>query len=358
MPPDQTPANDSAAAPKARADKRPVRSMTGYAHRSTDTPLGRVTMELRSVNSRFTDLQFRLAEDLRFVEPMLRERITAVVSRGKIECRIQMRSRDADSTGIQINDALIASLVRAEARIRALAPDAAPLTVADYLRWQMAGTDNPGSATLDGANAADAAVAAVASGAAAAAGPTGTGDDAPNATGHPADRVWPVLEPTVDLVLAEFVASREREGSRLASTIVEQVDQMKQVVVRLQPMIPELLAGAEARLAARLEEAMPESTGAIPREETFARVRQEIALLSLRGDVTEEFDRLTIHFEEVLRALDQGGPIGKRLDFLTQELNRESNTIASKANGVALTDGVVALKLLIEQMREQVQNIE
>ena len=326
-----------------------MRSMTGYAHRSTETPLGRVTMELRSVNSRFTDLQFRLAEDLRSVEPMLRERITAVVSRGKIECRMQMRSRDADSNGIQINDALIASLVRAEARIRALAPDAAPLTVADYLRWQMASADNPGSAAREGADAADAADAA---------GPTDAGDGAPSATGHPAERVWPALLPMVDQVLAEFVASREREGSRLASTIVGQVKEMKQVAVRLQPMIPELLAGAEARLAARLEEAMPESTGAIPREETFARIRQEIALLSLRGDVTEEFNRLTIHFEEVLRALDQGGPIGKRLDFLTQELNRESNTLASKASGVAVTDGAVALKLLIEQMREQVQNIE
>ncbi len=103
---------------------------------------------------------------------------------------------------------------------------------------------------------------------------------------------------------------------------------------------------------------MPESTNAIPREETFARIRQEIALLSLRGDVTEEFDRLGIHFEEVLRATGQGGAIGKRLDFLTQELNRESNTLASKASGVAVTDGAVSLKLLIEQMREQVQNIE
>ena len=103
---------------------------------------------------------------------------------------------------------------------------------------------------------------------------------------------------------------------------------------------------------------MPQAANGIPAEETFARIRQEVALLGLRGDVTEEFDRLAIHFAEVLRALEQGGALGKRLDFLTQELNREANTLASKASGVAVTDGAVALKLLIEQMREQVQNLE
>jgi uncharacterized protein (TIGR00255 family) len=133
---------------------------------------------------------------------------------------------------------------------------------------------------------------------------------------------------------------------------------MQSVVEAIEPLVPELLAGAEARLMARLEEAMPKTTNGIPAEETFARIRQEVALLGLRGDVTEEFSRLTIHFAEVLRTLEQGGAVGKRLDFLTQELNREANTLASKASGVAVTDGAVALKLLIEQMREQVQNLE
>jgi uncharacterized protein (TIGR00255 family) len=162
----------------------------------------------------------------------------------------------------------------------------------------------------------------------------------------------------VSQVLAEFVASREREGARLAAAIVTHVEAMKVVVAALEPLVPELLAGAEARLVARLQEAMPQAAIGIPPEETFARIRQEVALLGLRGDVTEEFSRLGIHFAEVLRALDQGGAVGKRLDFLTQELNREANTLASKASGVAVTDGAVALKLLIEQMREQVQNLE
>jgi uncharacterized protein (TIGR00255 family) len=325
--------SDFAGTAAAHPTRKTVRSMTGYAHRSEDTPIGRATLELRSVNSRFTDLQFRLGDELRTLEPMLREQITAVVSRGKIECRMQLRSREADSGGIQLDEALIADLVRADARIRALAPEAAPMSVADYLRWQAnsnAGSSAGGSAPNSGAEGRD----------------------------DPADRLWPALQPMVGVVLAEFVASREREGARLAQAIVGHVEEMKSVAAAVEPLIPELLAGAEARLFARLEEAMPKTTNGIPAEETFARIRQEVALLGLRGDVTEEFSRLTIHFAEVLRTLDQGGAVGKRLDFLTQELNREANTLASKASGVAVTDGAVALKLLIEQMREQVQNLE
>jgi uncharacterized protein YicC (UPF0701 family) len=331
-------ASDFAAAVAARPAPKTVRSMTGYAHRSEDTPIGRATVELRSVNSRFTDLQFRLGDELRTLEPMLREQITAVVSRGKIECRMQLRSRDADAGGIRLDEALIADLARADARIRELAPGAAPMTVADYLRWQ---TATAGAGTTAAGRTGD-----------------GAGEGETGGRDLEAGRLWQVLQPMVSQVLVEFVASREREGARLGATIVTHVEAMKVVVAALQPLVPELLAGAEARLVARLQEAMPQAASGIAPEETFARIRQEVALLGLRGDVTEEFNRLGIHFAEVLRALEQGGAVGKRLDFLTQELNREANTLASKASGVAVTDGAVALKLLIEQMREQVQNLE
>jgi uncharacterized protein YicC (UPF0701 family) len=330
--------SDFAAAVAARPARKTVRSMTGYAHRSEDTPIGRATVELRSVNSRFTDLQFRLGDELRALEPMLREQITSVVSRGKIECRMQLRSRDADASSIRLDEALIANLARADARIRELAPEAAPMTVADYLRWQ-AGSASTGSTAGSG-------------------GGDGAGEGETGGRDLATDRLWQMLQPMVSQVLVEFVASREREGARLAATIVSHVEAMKVVVAALEPLVPELLAGAEARLVARLQEAMPQAASGISPEETFARIRQEVALLGLRGDVTEEFNRLGIHFAEVLRALDQGGAVGKRLDFLTQELNREANTLASKASGVAVTDGAVALKLLIEQMREQVQNLE
>jgi uncharacterized protein (TIGR00255 family) len=310
--------------PAAGRARRTVRSMTGYAHRSEDTPAGRMTVEMRSVNSRFTDLQFRVADDLRAIEPLLREQIGAVVSRGKVECRVQVRASESASSGIHVDESLIQSLAGADARIRALAPNAAPMSVADYLRWQTA------------SEAAAGAVDSV----------------------YPADQVWPSLLPVVTQVLEEFVASREREGVRLAATIARLVGEMKVVVQRLEPLVPELLASAEARLKARIEEAMPQAAAAIPAEETFARIRQEVALLGLRADVAEEFERLNIHMGEVLRTLDAGGPSGKRLDFLTQELNREANTLASKAGGIVVTDGAVALKLLIEQVREQVQNLE
>lgn len=322
------PTAETAAGPVAGAAGRRVRSMTGYAHHSEDTTIGRATLELRSVNSRFTDLQFRLPDELRPVEPLLRERITAVVSRGKVELRVQLRPRESDELGtVRVDETFVSALARAEARIRTLAPHAAPLGVSDYLRLQ---ASMPGSDRAAG---------------------DGDGDPSP-------EQLWQALAPPLDRTIAEFVASREREGARLADTVVRQVTEMQAIVRELQPMVPELLAAAQARLTLRLEEAMPQATNAIPAEETFARIRQEVALLGLRGDVSEEFDRLGIHLGEVLRVVDQGGAIGKRLDFITQELNREANTLASKASGVQVTDGAVALKLLIEQMREQVQNLE
>jgi uncharacterized protein (TIGR00255 family) len=319
---------ESAAGPDPTATRR-VRSMTGYAHRSAETDMGQATIEVRSVNSRFTDLQLRLADELRAIEPLLRERITAAVSRGKVEIRMQLRARADDAGSIHVDEALIAALARADARIRALAPDAAPMSVSDFLRWH--GT--VGSVVPDQARPA--------------------GGDEPSP-----ERLWQALAPVVGDAIADFVASREREGERLAATVMRQVDAMQEVVREIQPMVPELLAAAQARLATRLEEAMPQAANGIPPEETFARIRLEVALLGLRGDVTEEFDRLGIHLAEVRRLVGVGGALGKRLDFITQELNREANTLASKASGVAVTDGAVALKLLIEQMREQVQNIE
>ncbi len=320
-----------------------VQSMTGYAHRTEDTPLGRVTIELRSVNNRFTDLSFRLGDDLRLLEPRLRERITAAVQRGKIECRLQLRSRNAEPGRIRLDEALMANLAEIDTRIRAFAPDAAPMTVADYLRWN-------GSSGHGAADAADPPVVAPADT------PAGATAGAEAEAGE--DLLWRLLEPLVDQTLAEFVESRTREGERLAQTIAQQIADMGDVVAAVGPLVPQLLAQAQGRLTTRLQEAMADVQSPIPAEETFARIRQEIALLTLRGDVTEELDRLRIHFDEVLAALRRGGAVGKRLDFLTQELNREANTIASKASGIAVTNGAVALKLLIEQLREQVQNME
>ncbi|MGE0798935.1 MAG: YicC family protein [Lautropia sp.] len=328
-----------------------VHSMTGYAHRTADTELGRLALELRSVNSRFTDLHFRLGDEVRPLEPLLREVIGRVLKRGKVECRLQLKSRDGEAGRIRVDEQLVARLALADARIRALAPSAAALTVADYLRWHGTERDEADGGGPAGGVGADG-------------GPAGGGEGSDAAAGGPdtgGDRreiLWRVARPHVDLAIADFVASRAAEGGQLAATIRAQVGEMRAIVALLRPRVPELLEAARERLTARLQEAMADVQSPIPAEETFARIRQEIALMSLRGDITEELDRLEIHFEAVAAALAGGGAVGKRLDFLTQELNREANTIASKANGIEVTDAAVALKLLIEQMREQVQNLE
>lgn len=316
-----------------RKPGQPVHSMTGYAIGQADVGDGAVVFELRTVNSRFADFHFRLSDELRGFEPPLRDALTRAIVRGKVECRMQWRSQAARPAGFQVDTALVASLLDAQRRILALDPGAAPLTVADILRWHQAGGASPGASA-----------------------------DAPAATAvdhvDPVDALWAQAAPLVSRTIADCLAARAREGARLVATILRQTEEMRAIVAQLRPQLPQLLDVARERLTTRLSEALPGDATAVPAEETFARVRQEIALLSLRGDVAEELARLEIHLAEVDRMLTAGGAVGKRLDFLSQELNREANTLASKASGIEITDAAVSLKLLIEQMREQAQNIE
>ncbi len=316
------PLNDSRAAPGAA----PVCSMTGYAHHSDDASLGRVSLEIRAVNSRFTDLHFRLADEFRPLEPHLRALITRAVKRGKVECRMSLQRHRADA-GPAIDHERLGALVALGRQIRQLAPDAASPSVADYLRW----LQNPEHAPVS---------------------------DASPAQPLDAGALWQALTPLVERCLGDFQQSRQREGASLAQTLHALVGEMQTVAARLRTRLPELQAAAETRLLSRLENALSQLPAPIPAEETLARVRQEISLLSLRDDITEELDRLDTHLQAVRDALAAGGPLGKRLDFLAQELNREANTIASKSMAIEITDTALALKLLIEQLREQVQNLE
>lgn len=318
-----------------------VASMTGYGHGQAEIETGgpgglggTVTCELRTVNSRFVDVQLRLADELRALEPVLRERIGRHFSRGKIECRLSWRAARSSGPGLRIDAALLDQLAAAQQQVRAHLPDAAPLTVADILHWQAGAADR--GIERGGSTAADAAAETVDPGAA----------------------LQRACAPLLDRVFADCVAARRREGSRLAGLIGQHVAAMRTICGGLRPKVPALLAEAQERLAARLAEALPTEGVVVGRDETFARVRQEVALLSMRGDVVEELDRLEAHLDEADQILRTGGTIGKRLDFLSQELNREANTIASKAIGIAVTDAAVDLKLAIEQLREQVQNIE
>ena len=294
--------------------------MTGYASVSRDTAAGRVVLELRSINSRFLDLAFRMPDDLRAAEPGLRELLSAGVARGKVECRIALQKLPSDSRQPAIDRGLLAQLLAAAAEIGRLAPGAAPLSQADLMRW-------------------------------------------PGVLSEPLADPDAVAREVVELgraAVAELAASRQREGEKLAQAILERADRMQAIVEGLRTEAPALLAAFEQRLVERLRAAIGEAAAgtSLPAEATMDRVRQEVVLYGLRIDIAEELSRLSVHIGELRRILAGSGPVGKRLDFLLQELNREANTLGSKAANIDLTSAAVELKLLIEQIREQVQNIE
>lgn len=282
--------------------------MTGYAAASAGSPRGTLSLELRSVNSRFLDLQFRIADELRAHEPVLRELIAARVSRGKVDCRLSLAVGTAQASGA-LNEQAVARLKALAEAARKAFPDAAPLRVADVLRW-------PGLVTED---ADDESLRALVSG-------------------------------LCRRALEDLAATRAREGAKLAAGIVERVRAMRVQVQKVAPMLPEALAAYQAKITERLREAI----GSADDE----RIRAEVALFATKADVAEELERLRVHLDEVERTLGAGGAVGKRLDFLAQELNREANTLASKSASASISDCALELKLLVEQIREQVQNIE
>ncbi|MCX8145754.1 MAG: YicC family protein [Azovibrio sp.] len=283
-------------------------SMTGYAAKTRECAGGSLHLELKSVNSRFLDIHFRLADELRAHEQALRERIVARVARGKVECRLSLGLGRGVSQ--QVNVEVLSALQRLEAQVRAAMPAAQPLSVSDVLRW-------PG---ICGDAEVDAAALA------------------------------PDVLALAEQVLDEFVACRRREGERLAEVILARSRQMRAVLARVEPHIPAAQAAFAAKLKERLEAALGSADD--------ARVLQEVALFAARIDVDEELARLKAHLDELERIFTAGGAVGKRLDFLMQELNREANTLGSKAVVTEVTSAAMELKLLIEQMREQVQNLE
>lgn len=284
--------------------------MTGFASQARD--LGRLTLnlELRSVNSRYLDVAFRIADDLRLAEPQLREAIGARIARGKVECRLSFARNDSVARELALNPELLAQLQSLQGAVHRRFPDAAALSVAELLRW-------PGILADDTLTF---------------------------------EQLQPEIAALAVCALDELVATRRREGEKLASMILDRINRMRELVLQAQPKLPQIVADYQEKIASRLREA-----AATLDEE---RIRQEIAVFAARIDVAEELSRLTAHIDEVARVLEHGGAVGKRLDFLMQELNREANTLASKSVSTDLTGIAVELKILIEQMREQVQNIE
>ncbi len=299
---------------------RPIQSMTGFASATQENENGSIAIELRSVNSRFLDLSFKLPDELRSLEPLLRERLTGVLQRGKVECRITLGRVNGADRPAAINDRLLEQLLENAKTIRTQAPDAAPLTIADLLRW-----------------------------------PGVFGENAPETLQAP-DRILPVF----GSALAQFIECRQREGEKLMSLLLDRVVLIEALIEQLNPKVPDLLKAYSDKLTERLRVALLEAGAGsnIPLDEIFGRVRQEVTLYALKIDVAEEIGRLAAHASEMRRILSAGGSVGKRLDFLMQEFNREANTLGSKGLDLEVSRTAVEFKILIEQMREQIQNLE
>lgn len=297
-----------------------VASMTGYAVTSAPTDLGTVTLECRSVNSRFLDLTLRLAEDLRFADPLFRETVQKAIARGKVEIRASV-TPDENAAPATINTTLVARVVQFQDLILKQVPTAQALSVADILH--MPGVLN--AASIDAA------------------------------------KVEQQLSTLLGNLLGSLKASREREGTALATILLNNCQQIETTVKELQGKLPDILAHIQGKLEERLTDALAgalSEKSTLTREEVTDRIRQEVTLYAVRMDVEEEMNRLLTHVNEVRRILEKGGAVGRRLDFIVQEMNREANTLGSKAVALEMTNTALSLKVVIEQMREQIQNLE
>jgi len=285
-------------------------SMTGYAVKTRDLERGTLQLELKSVNSRYLDFHFRVAEDLRAMEIPVRELLAARLSRGKIECRLSFNAAAARGEQLKINGDLLNILRELGAKVSETLPDAAPLSVNEVLRW-------PGMFGEQGMDFAALGLEVLA---------------------------------LAREALEDFTATRAREGAKLSAMITDRVNAMRGIVRDVAPRIPEVQAAFMEKLRQRLLDALGNASD--------DRVLQEVAVFATRIDVAEELTRLNTHLDEVERILKAGGACGKRLDFLMQELNREANTLASKSAVTEVSQAAMELKLMIEQMREQIQNLE
>jgi len=304
-----------------------VSSMTGFALARRDHRVGAIVLEIRSVNSRYLDPQFRLSDELRAGEAHLREAITAKVARGKLDVRFYIHRNAGGSESVVAADRVLAQLATLERSVRELLPDARPLSVSEALHWP---------------------------------GVLASGD-------LEVDEVLAVTKALATDALDQLALARAREGDRLAAAILERVVTMETIATRLQPSVPRLVEAHQQKLEQRLATALgivfdgaeaTASTSTVTRAEALDRIRQEITLYGTKIDVSEELSRLAGHLAEVRAILGRGGAVGKRLDFMMQELNREANTLGSKSATAELADAAVELKLAIEQIREQVQNLE
>ena len=284
--------------------------MTAYSRVSSDNDLGTVTWELKSVNNRYLDASLRMPEDFRFLDGPLRERLGKRVRRGKVDGTLRIESTQRAAGAIELNLELVEQIAKACRQIDGVLYDAGRVSPLDILRW-------PGVMESNAPEPGEASAAILAA---------------------------------FDTALDEFVDSRKREGERLAELIEQRLASIETIVAGVREVLPDVIAAGRERLENKLAD--------IRDQLDSSRIEAEIVLSSQKVDVAEEVDRLDAHVSEVRRVLTLKEPIGRRLDFLMQELNREANTLGSKSVDTRTTGASVELKVLIEQMREQIQNLE
>ena len=314
--------------------------MTGFgAHRQPVLIAGKIValvhVELRSINSRFLDVLIRCPDELRFAETMMREVISKKMSRGKIECRIFIQ-RDLDTalgsetnsgTTAQaalerFNTTVLQDLHLHQELIKQQFAQADLLSVKDILNW-------PGVLKQDDVVSADV--------------------------------ILTPLQLALEEALASLLASRAIEGDALGKSILDRAQKMADLITQIEPLLPQIIQGYQDKLSEKLLGVLAgidQQVSSLAKGEVADRIRQEIVLYGVKIDIDEEISRLKIHIQAIRNALQKGGPVGKRLDFLMQELQRESNTLGAKSVSQETSDAAIELKLLVEQIREQVQNLE
>lgn len=287
-----------------------LRSMTGFSRETTSTEIGQLSLEVRSVNHRYLDPTFKMPELLRALEPELREKLQNSVSRGKVEVSIRIDFDDAETAHLSFNESAAKELLALHAKANHMLSTSTQLTALQLM--QLPGVMK--ASTLD------------------------------------ADSIKAPLFALFNDALKSFLANREREGERLKEMMIDRLSQMAVLVEKAREQRPLAVGKIEERLRLRLEN--------LDIEHDPQRFEQELVYVTQRLDIDEEIDRLTAHIAEMNHVFNRKEPVGRRLDFLTQELNREANTLGSKSQDVVLTQIGVDLKVLIEQIREQIQNIE
>ena len=287
-----------------------IAGMTAFGRTECGSDVGHIVWEIRTVNHRYLEISLRLPEELRMLEATIREHISKYISRGKVDCTLRYEQLFNEVNALSLNTDLIKALLNSVNSITSTIPDPARINPLDVLRW-------PGVISRE--------------------------------ITDPERVSGPVLQ-QLDETLEVIIAVRGLEGEKLYSFIVDRCDTAGKILADLKTRYPEILSGLRERLLLRAQELQIE----LDKE----RLEQEMLLLSQKYDVSEELDRLGMHIREVKRVLESEEPVGRRLDFLMQELNREANTLGSKSAHYDCTNASVELKVLIEQMREQVQNIE